>query len=67
MSPGNRNCLCSLKIAWHALMKTNASHPLRIFREFQFIAQGVRNAYSWCYHCYSQEQLLERVANWSVL
>ena len=45
----------------------SVSNPLGISWEFWFIAQSVRNAYFWCYHCYSREQLFERVSNLSVL
>ena len=31
MSPGNRYCLCPLKITRHALTKTSTSNPLGIF------------------------------------
>ena len=32
LSPGNRNCVCSLKTTWHDLTKTSPSNPLGILR-----------------------------------
>ena len=67
LPPENRNRLCSLKITCHALTKTSERYPLRMVWELKFIAHSVSNAYFRCYHCFSQGQLFERVANWSVV